>query len=1012
MKHSRSLVLLLIVALFCAVSFGGCGGSSSNSFSDNNSGNNSNNGNSNNGNGNGNNGNNDAAASETVLSLEHNMDTDGNGVPDFVDFSNVPHYDLDSSHATASNGGLFSASAMVGAAALNVSVPAILTLSELRLQEEPNTFTVALEAGKEYTIQFSKNMAEALEAVMPRLKIYDPENSELPELEAEALDVKIKAYPPEHPSIICYTFKPEVSGDYLVRVADAEPSTAFVESPDEEADTYDINTACMIFIFEEAHDNEGNTGHHTQYKFVDVDGKKTGAINIEDLIQLRKELWKLDNESYNNIVRTTPAANASGVYASALNVFASATEEQSNSYNSWLDRVQDKLGLVAVGSNEQEPEGEETYGEGDDAYGIEYYGADNTYTGNKRLTPADYRYSEIPATMTGIPYDDTYSLGAGFYAITNLSPIGGMEMPKFDQLLAPSEASYAKKAPAVKTYYTGTFVSTRTEAEALSNTNGRMSMSKNSMGASASVESTQNFKYGLTSTNYVIHYEQVESIYREFNSSVYEKLLYQPLKNRKPKNPIDPNDVYTETQQVWSAPSVNASAASDRTIMDWIETLPAEVFRDNFGDYFVSGYQYGAFFDAYIAITTETAEQLEKLKVKVQATMDTKDVKASADVGTEISNALKNSNAKVTIRIVTNGMGKKPIEINITHSNDYAATTTGIMSVFTELMNFRNKLTKDVNPDEYAPVRVKLKRWRSIFDIGMTHEDQVGTGMGDDYVARGYVPIPATKLVDIGRLNAALAETRGHWNDAMSIPNASNFVKLRTAGREFSGLLSTITGKGNRFYTSDDLFAPMIVSMDKLDEVFRAYSDRYAFFNKLKVAQRNEEETYNSLKKTFDDGSTSSDGKKAAMRKMPFGGATGGSSGYDAFDCSEYVTADIKAGQKPSKNYTRDIGVGWWRWHADHKEGDDDYREESGPATLTATTGNEDDRARFCKLWVSSTARHADSDNRREVVNLPAVGKQEAQFEFEGGYDYAVNWTIKGQSIKMNGEDYPFEGLD
>ena len=997
--------LFAVLAFWAAVSAGGCGGSSSNSFSDDTANNNGNTNNQPN-----NQGNTDAAASETVLNLDHNMDTDGNGIPDFVDLSSIPHYDLDSSHATAYVGGMFSSSAMIEAAAMKITVPAVLTLSELRMQEEPNTFTVALEAGKEYTIMFSKNLAEALEAVNPRLKIYDPENAELPELEAEALNVSVKAYPPEHPSIICYTFTPKTAGEYLIRVADAEPSTAFVDSEDvESSDTYDIDTSCMLFIFEEVRDANGDTGHHTQYKFVDVDGKKTEPINIEDLIQLRKELWKLDNNSYNQIVRTSDAARSSGVYASALNVFASATEEESDPYNRWLDRVQDKLGLVAVDNSSEEAEYGETYGEGDDAYGIEYYGADNSYTSNKKLDVANYDYSEIPAEMTGIPYDETYSLGAGFFAITNLSPIGGVRMPGFDEKLAPSEAKYAKSVPSVKTYYTGTFVSTRTEAEAMSNTNGRVSMSKNSMGASASVESTKNFKYGLTSTNYVIHYEEVETKYRLFSENTYRNLLYKDLSMRQPKTPSNPADEYED--EVIEEASVSGAALP--TIMDWIEKMPAHRFRNNFGDYFVAGYQYGAFFDAYISITTETSEQLTKLKTKIQATMDAKDTKASADIGHEVSDALKESNAQVTIRIVTNGMGKQPIELGITHSGDYAASTAGISQVFTELMNFRNKLAKDVNPESYAPIRVRLKRWRSIFDIAMVHEMQIGTGVTDDYVAQGYVPVPATKLKDIGRFNAILAETRGHWNEAMAIPTRNK--RLSDAAADFEAVISDVTGKGNRFYTSGDEFAPTMAELERVDEIFRMYSDRYTFYKKLMVAQRNEKATYEALRKSY-NGKTKTAEKEEVMDTMPYGAPSGGESGYDTFDQSEFVTADINAGGISARRYyskaTERSGGGWAHWHQDHKSGQGDYLASAGPATIIASTDKSTDRARFCKIWVKSTADSAKMDNKREVVNVPAVGKLEARFEFESAHLRDADWTIKGQSIKMNGEDYPFDGLE
>ena len=827
---------------------------------------------------------------------------------------------------------------MITAAALEImELPAFLTMKELREQEEPNAFTVALEAGKEYTVQFSKNLAELLLSVVPRIKIYDPENAELPELEAEGISTDVKAFPPEHPSVILHTFKPEVSGNYLVRISDSEPSTYKNTS----ADLWWRDTSSMIFVFEEKRDADGNPGHHRRYRFADVDGKRTDPIGIEDLIQLRKELWNIDNDSYNDIVRPQPRPNpltASGfddketVYAAALNVFKSATDDQTEKYSSYLDIVQNRLGLVAVDSDE-----DVEYG---DTYGEAYFGADPVYTTNKKLAANDFPYSETPG---------------------------------FSEALQPSEAKYKKKAVPVKTKYSAEFVSTRMEAESKTTTNGSLSMAKNSLGASVSMESTSNMKFGLTSTNLIIHYEELEANYRQFTDTTYENMLYQPYRQRRPKNPTNSEDTYPEEfELVIEEASVSSAAASDKTVMDWIEGMSAHVFRNQFGDYFVAGYQFGAFFDAYISITTKTTDQLEKTKKTLQATMNNADTKASADISREVSNTLKECDARVNITIVTNGMGKKPIQINVTSGDsDVMAMATGINTVFTELMSFRNRLAKEANPDEYAPVRVKLKRWRSIFDIAMVHLSQVGTGKTDDKVAEGYIPVPVSKAVEIGSFNSAFGAALGHYNDTGTID--TNSTKLQKARDEFSALKNKVINGGNYFYTSGGQIAPALKELKRIDDILISFSDRYAFFNKLRAAQAHEKEVYDGIIKDLDG--KDPDG---IIYKAPFGGPGGGSSGYDAFDVSEYVTKDIKAGKKVSRTYDRDAKTCHWVWHQDHASGQDDYLSSAGPAKLAATTGNSSDRARLCKIWVSAPN---DKDTRREIANSPAVGKLEARFE-------------------------------
>ena len=129
-------------------------------------------------------------------------------------------------------------------------------LKELRIQSDgSDEFSVELEKGKDYTLEFSKNFTELLDAILPEIRIYDPDNAKLAEIEAETLPgVKITLYPEESPSLICYTFKAPVSGSYLIRVRDANPTTLDVDEEEAEAnpDEYsEVDTASVIFLYEE-----------------------------------------------------------------------------------------------------------------------------------------------------------------------------------------------------------------------------------------------------------------------------------------------------------------------------------------------------------------------------------------------------------------------------------------------------------------------------------------------------------------------------------------------------------------------------------------------------------------------------------------------------------------------------------------------------------------------------------------------------------------------------------------
>ena len=111
--------------------------------------------------------------------------------------------------------------------------------------------------------------------------------------------------------------------------------------------------------------------------------------------------------------------------------------------------------------------------------------------------------------------------------------------------------------------------------------NFKMGLATSALGISSGVQSTNNLKFGLTSTTLVIHYEELESKYRDL-----------PLKQYKLTN---------DAMELLSSDNEDDRAA----------------FREEYGDYFVAGYQYGGMYEAHISITTETTEQLDKVKSEI-----------------------------------------------------------------------------------------------------------------------------------------------------------------------------------------------------------------------------------------------------------------------------------------------------------------------------------------------------------------------------------------------------------
>ena len=947
-----------------------------------------------------------ATKPETVLSLNAGMDSDGNGKPDFLDFTGVPQYQGD----TVATSSFKAATTLADSAELSLTVPSIIWFKELRPESNPNIFSVALEEGKTYTVEFSKNFTEPLDDILPRIQIYDPENSAIdPDVlvdEDEGLEVynapgalylDINAYPDEHPSVICYTFKASVSGNYIISVSDAEPSTINIDEEDEVAtaddeDTYEVDTASVLFIYEERFNEAGEPGYYTNFKIADADGNVSDTVPVRDVIQLRKEFLKVNPDYFQKVYGYDMADDEFGAGETEYPI----NEASNDNYLGYMGLVQNKLGFVDVE--------EATFGDEED------FGAD-PYTITKKLPKLKGERSEIPATVTGIPYDDTYELGMGFAAITNLSPVGGIQaMDSFEDKLFDKVKN--STLPLTTEYY-ASFVSTREEAEGLTKTNLSASLSKNALGASGSTGSTNNYKFGLTSTNLVIHYEVREAKYRTLKNSDFEEILAnRTLRSIKaysqdqiaeePKPDTISLDQYGNEEDLLDESSISAAADGEK-MLDFMCSLEPDNFRQQFGDYFVCGYQYGACFDAYISISTKTSEQIKEVKQKLAVTATYNGVTASADMAKETKDVLKNSGAEVTVRIVTHGMGNKPVELELTNSTDISAMD----NVFSELVTFRNTIVKNTDPADFAPIRVAMKRWRSLPSIGVAFAKK-----GDV----GTIPISVEHATKISGFNTALVNLRAHRNFIMGV--GEDITPAETLDESFAEVVGLVThGGGNAFYSDLDAMAETLEFVHELDEKFKMLGDRYVFYQKLVKAQQAEKATYNELK----DNAAKADGDKKYdyIRKMPFGTDHGGSSGYDSFAVSKYVTEDINAGKESHRQYKRTAQLGArTEWHYDHEEGKEDYLKSAGPATISADLeageGNKTEDAVFCKVWVNSTATSSEKDNKRELVSPapPAVGRKEVGFEFMGGGTRNVDWNIYGKAMRMKQEDYPFTGLE
>lgn len=309
--------------------------------------------------------------------------------------------------------------------------------------------------------------------------------------------------------------------------------------------------------------------------------------------------------------------------------------------------------------------------------------------------------------------------------------------------------------------------------------NFSLGLTKAALGTSTSVQTTNTMKFGLTSTTLIIHYEDMETFYRSL-----------ALKDYK----------LTEDAMMVA------------------EEEGSDAFREEYGDYFVAGYQYGGMYDAYITITTETSEQLDKVKLQLGAKLKTMTKVGSGDKAKEVlqtsadlqfsndtQEILKSNKAEITVQIKTIGAGNTtPTDISVPNSKDISAMN----NVVGELTKFRNNLARAFDPSNYVPVNVMLRRYRSL------------SGMRT--LLDAYLPVHPAVTAQIKSLNRALLNMRGYYNVIRSLPSNKIDSSVREEwGKKFYGIIDPIVAAGNSFYLDPSKIDAELPKVEELSKQLR-----------------------------------------------------------------------------------------------------------------------------------------------------------------------------------------------
>jgi hypothetical protein len=985
-----------------------------------------------------------AARAETILDLDLatllrenaiSFDADSvsvRGLPDFLDFYGIPQY-----HVTTS-------------ASKGVNVPSMVWLNRLYTETEGgNILLVPLTEGQEYTFEFSKNLTEDLGGVLPHISFYDPSNSIHYLDEAEELDnVTVAVYPKENPSIICYTIKPEKSGNYIVKITNGDSYAGlYVDDNGSIKEGTKSDTGCLLFIYKERRNEAGEPGYYTNFKFK-VGDKTTQSISVNDIIELRKMFLELYPDYFKKVYGQNLPDDSLGMgydfdwadydktYFDKRGYSAKRKGElipllEKGYFEDYAYFMEDVLANIDVVTEYADPLNEafDTYGWdnlSDEQFNAMINGmtdeqidalikdeitgrslsssSSNIVRGAVSTSAEGDDWSSIPVDITGIPYEPRYYMGRGAMAFTMLDPPGAVtirlpdvtpttnaqkRLVSFDAATSDDLMKEAGQLPSasdtdaahpITTDFYAKFVNTASQTEQLTKTTASVSLATSAFGVSAGTGSTNNFKFGLTSTTLVIHYEETEVDYRELPEATrykaWEKAeLFEAIAEDYPDDKTNEN--------------------GEKFIRE---------FRNDYGDYYVSGYQYGACYDAYVSITTQTSEQLSEVESKLGASLTLDSVQASGDISNTTKDTLKENKATIDVRIVTSGFGNDAPTVYPPTPGLKSGDVNAIDDVFKSLSEFRDKIGNRENRASYAPVRVKMTRWKA--------DPKVSRGMRKKGYRSGNIPLTVTQSEKISAFNTQLKALRGYRN-VVADNSAIDGKYKDPLDIRFNTVITRVSSFGDRFYLDSNKtsFDETVKEVQDLTKGFKSLADRFTFYTKLLIAQQQEKETYDRLKKGAYGAEEASDTFYSFVRQMPFGEDHGGASGYAEFAVSEYVTQDINAGKEIKKSVSKHrskASAERLEWSSTINEVD-----KSGTyATLEAeaTDGKKDDVI-FCKVWVRSTNADSKDDRARELFYSPAVGKKNVNFRFRSGYSSSIDWEIIGKSMRMTKEDYPFSGL-
>ncbi len=883
-------VVFFLLTAFAALSVSGCGGGSSS--------------------------NSPVGSSSQFTVLDDDIfDTDGDRTPDILDFDDIEQKYYGENDPSQ-----------------DIKISSIPSLHYLRNAKNGASFVADLTAGIEYTFEISESagISGTTEAApyaypiginFPDVKITNPQGTALEFLSLGTFDenhdssavielkddfIELSMYPYDNPYMICLTFTPSVTGSYKINFSRTGSETSASDETD------DFEHIPTLFIYKELRSgtDKNEAGYYKIYKFRDSDGNYSDTVNMTDIMELRKGYYSALYDTLSTALQ----------YNELTDDWLKTPADQDRAYLASFYHLRPYYGIfegVDTSNNETEIVSGEIIIKEDDPEEQVY--ADDADVVSVAATAKELSKSggiEIKERLYGFPYkEDAFAPGTGYFALTGI------------RASAQAVSEFKIKVPDIRrqviSKYRTSFVSSQQDREDLSKAMAAASVSIGGFGVSADYSSEGKFKFGLTSTTFVIHYEELEHSYRELDYNDY-----------------DLTDTSTR-----------------------IAGKDLDLFRNRYGDYFVSGYKYGGTFDAFISITTEKIKQLDNVKAALSANFKSPEATADAGIGISMKDMLEQNKATVSIQIRTAGIDKSGLNI--------PSETSDISDIATSFKAFREKF-KNTDPKYYQPAYAMLRRYTSLVPIEI---EMLNQNYGN------LLPVTPEHSAKIMTFNKERLELDSAYNVVIGLKDNQMDSSVKNQYKdEYKNINYDIDSGGNNFFaeSNSENMNKMQKKMADLRERLRATGDRYVFYQLL-MAEQEKEMNY----------------RPQSITDKPFGPG-GGSIGFETYLSSKAVQSDIAEGMGffDEKN-ERPVFIGThhtWRPNFRAEIYDRDHRYE----------------AIFHHIVVESPNIY---DLNRDVMNSPCIGKNTANFYFQSGGTRWAEWKIRLHSMRFNKTLYPFNGL-